>query len=136
MRPAAKEFISQMNTYFGSSRNRCIAFYGPMGIGKTTFIKAVCEEMQITDVATSPTFALVNEYHTENGVIIYHFDFFRIENREEVMAAGISDHFYEDNYSFIEWPEKVKSELPAQHLSVKMTETPDGQRRLFFDAKP
>ena len=82
--------------------DRIFAFYGSMGAGKTTFIKALCEEMQVLDYVTSPTFSLINEYQTENKGTIYHFDFYRIKNLSEAYDFGYEDYFYSNSYCFIE----------------------------------
>ena len=93
---AAKAFLAGMGTA------KVFAFYGKMGAGKTTFIKAICEELGVSDVITSPTFALVNEYTAGNGAAIYHFDFYRIKKLEEVYDMGYEDYFYGGNLCFLE----------------------------------
>ena len=125
IREAACEFISQMG------ERRVIAFYGKMGSGKTTFIKALCEELGVNDVITSPTFAIVNEY-TANEESIYHFDFYRIKKLEEVYDMGFEEYFYSGNYCFIEWPELVEPLLPEDTLRVCISEQPDGSRTVSF----
>jgi tRNA threonylcarbamoyladenosine biosynthesis protein TsaE len=86
---------------------KTFAFFGNMGVGKTTFIKALCNEMGVIDIVTSPSFALVNEYQTNEDEIIYHFDFYRIKKIEEVFDLGYEDYFYSNNYCFIEWQFKI-----------------------------
>jgi len=108
--------------------DRIFAFYGTMGAGKTTFIKALCEEMQVLDYVTSPTFALINEYKTENNSTIFHFDFYRIKNVSEAYDFGYEDYFYSGNYCFIEWPELVESLLPSIAVKVNIKEIEDGRR--------
>ena len=100
--------------------DRIFAFYGAMGAGKTTFIKAICEEMQVLDYVTSPTFALINEYKTENNATIFHFDFYRIKNLNEAYDFGYEDYFYSGDYCFIEWPELIESLLPAIAVKVNI----------------
>jgi tRNA threonylcarbamoyladenosine biosynthesis protein TsaE len=125
IREAAREFIRLIG------ERRVIAFYGKMGSGKTTFIKALCEELGVNDVITSPTFAIVNEY-TANEESIYHFDFYRIKKLEEVYDMGFEEYFYSGNYCFIEWPELVEPLLPEDTLRVCISEQPDGSRTVSF----
>lgn len=126
---AAKQFIAAMGD------NTIFAFYGKMGAGKTTFIKAVCEELGVTDVINSPTFAIVNEYRSdETGELIYHFDFYRIKKLEEVYDMGYEDYFYSGALCFIEWPELIEELLPGDAVSVTIEETEDGNRLVRFDA--
>ena len=120
---AAKEFIANMydRTVF--------AFHGKMGAGKTTFIKALCEELGVEDVINSPTFAIINEYRSETtGELIYHFDFYRINKLSEAEDIGTEDYFYSGALCFIEWPEKVEDLLPGDVVDVTITENPDGSR--------
>ena len=122
---AAKTFINNMGT------GKVFAFYGKMGVGKTTFIKAVCEELGVTDVITSPTFAIVNEYRSDTtGELIYHFDFYRIKKLEEVYDMGYEDYFYSGALCFLEWPELIEELLPADAVKVTITETEDGERMI------
>jgi tRNA threonylcarbamoyladenosine biosynthesis protein TsaE len=109
---------------------KVFAFFGPMGVGKTTFIKALCNELGVVEIVTSPTFALINEYQTSNGEIIYHFDFYRIEKIEEVFDFGYEDYFYSGNYCFIEWPDKIAEILPENVVFVQMVENEDGSRTI------
>ena len=109
------------------------AFYGKMGAGKTTFIKAVCEELGVTDVVNSPTFSIVNEYRSDTtGELIYHFDFYRIQRLEEVYDMGYEDYFYSGALCFIEWPELVEELLPGDAVKVTIEEQPDGSRTITF----
>lgn len=124
---AASQFIAHM----GSSK--VFAFYGKMGAGKTTFIKAVCEQLGVEDVITSPTFAIVNEYSApESGQTIYHFDFYRIKKLEEVYDMGYEDYFYSGSLCFLEWPELIEELLPDDVTRVTITEQPDGSRLIEF----
>ena len=122
----AKAFLEQ------TKDKSIIAFYGEMGVGKTTFIKALCKELQITDQASSPTFALINEYKTQQADSIFHFDFYRIEDIEEVFDFGYEEYFYSGNLCLIEWPEKIQELLPDNCLEVRMTENRDKTRTLSF----
>ena len=120
---AAKEFIAAMG------ENTVFALYGKMGAGKTTFVKAVCEELGVTDMITSPTFAIVNEYRSEDTAeLIYHFDFYRINKLEEVYDMGYEDYFYSGALCFIEWPELVEELLPGNTIKVSIEEQKDGTR--------
>jgi tRNA threonylcarbamoyladenosine biosynthesis protein TsaE len=108
--------------------DRIFAFYGAMGAGKTTLIKALCHELGSADYVTSPTFALINEYTTANGSVIYHFDFYRIKKIEEAFDLGYEDYIYSGNYCFIEWPEMIESLLPDGMVEVRIRETEKGIR--------
>lgn len=121
IREAARQFISLIGDH------TVFAFYGKMGAGKTTFVKAVCEELGVDDVITSPTFAIVNEY-TPPSSPIYHFDFYRIKKLEEVYDMGYEDYFYSGNLCFIEWPELIEEVLPDDAVKVTITENSDGSR--------
>jgi tRNA threonylcarbamoyladenosine biosynthesis protein TsaE len=119
-----------LNTF---PEDRVFAFYGSMGAGKTTFIKALCSELGSADYVTSPTFALINEYSTANGSVIYHFDFYRIKRIEEAFDLGYEDYIYSGNYCFIEWPEMIESLLPEGIVEVRIREAENGIR--LVDAK-
>lgn len=127
IREAAHRFVENLG------ESTVIAFYGKMGAGKTTFTKAVCEELGVEDVITSPTFAIVNEYRSETtGELIYHFDFYRIKKIEEVYDMGYEDYFYSGALCFIEWPELIDELLPADALKVTIEEREDGKRVVRF----
>lgn len=126
LRPAARRFVEDV-----LERTSVVAFYGKMGAGKTTFIKAVCEELGVTDVVNSPTFSIVNEYRAdESGELVYHFDFYRINRIEEAYDLGYEDYFYSGAICLIEWPELVEELLPADAVRVDVEEQPDGRRTL------
>ena len=109
------------------------AFYGKMGAGNTTFVKAICEELGVEDVITSPTFAIVNEYQsTKTGGPIYHFDFYRIKKLDEVYDMGYEDYFYSGAPCFLEWPELIEEILPNDAVKVTITEQEDGTRIVEF----
>ena len=149
IREAAREFIEHIGEH------RVFAFYGKMGAGKTTFVKALCEELGVNDVITSPTFAIINEYTAtpptaaanssfslrECGVAtftlhsslqIYHFDFYRIKKLEEVYDMGYEDYFYSGALCFIEWPELIEDILPDDAVRVSIAEQEDGSRVVSF----
>ena len=121
---AAKEFINRMG------EGKVFAFYGKMGAGKTTFIKALCETLGVKDVITSPTFSLINEYTDGKGNSIYHFDFYRIKKLEEVYDMGYEDYFYSGNLCLLEWPELIEEILPEDVIKVTIEEQADGTRKL------
>lgn len=123
IREAAREFVANMDD------RTVFAFRGSMGAGKTTFIKAICEELGVEDVINSPTFAIINEYRsTTTGELIYHFDFYRINKLSEAEDIGTEDYFYSGALCFIEWPEKIEELLPGDVVEVTITEQPDGSR--------
>ncbi len=127
IRQAARQFIDHMGT------GKVFAFYGKMGAGKTTFIKAVCEELGVEDVITSPTFAIVNEYTSSTtGESIFHFDFYRIKKIDEVFDMGYEDYFYGGSLCFLEWPELIEELLPEDVTKVTINEEPDGTRLVKF----
>ena len=125
---AAREFIAAMGD------NTVFALYGKMGVGKTTFVKALCQELGVEDVVTSPTFAVINEYRSDiAGELIYHFDFYRIKKLEEVYDMGYEDYFYSGALCFIEWPELVEELLPGNTVKVTIEELEDGSRKLTME---
>jgi tRNA threonylcarbamoyladenosine biosynthesis protein TsaE len=109
---------------------RVFAFYGKMGAGKTTFIQAICHVLGTNDNVTSPTFALINEYKTEPGDSIYHFDFYRIKDMEEAFDLGYEDYFYSGSWCLIEWPEKIEPLLPEGYVKVTITVEDDETRKI------
>lgn len=127
IRKTASEFIRQMGD------NTVFAFHGEMGAGKTTFIKAICEELGVEDIINSPTFAIVNEYRSNSGELIYHFDFYRIKDENEAFDFGYEDYFYSGSLCFIEWPEKIPSLLPHDTVNVTIKEIENGKRIVTLD---
>jgi tRNA threonylcarbamoyladenosine biosynthesis protein TsaE len=120
---AAKEFINSMGN------NTVYAFEGKMGAGKTTFIKAVCEELGVEDVINSPTFSIINEYRSsKTGKLIYHFDFYRIQNLKEAYNIDVEEYFYSGALCLIEWPEKIREILPEDAIFVNIAEQADKSR--------
>ncbi|MEZ4854734.1 tRNA (adenosine(37)-N6)-threonylcarbamoyltransferase complex ATPase subunit type 1 TsaE [Flavobacterium sp.] len=109
---------------------KVILFNAEMGAGKTTLIKALTKELGVIDNSSSPTFSLVNEYHTENNQIIYHFDLYRLNSEIEAYDMGIDEYFYSGNWCFIEWPEKVPNLIPLDHASISISVLPNEMRQL------
>jgi len=107
-------------------------FYGAMGCGKTTLIKDLTKALGVKDRVSSPTFSLVNEYLSDKGNILYHFDFYRIKKEEEALDIGIDDYFYADNYCFVEWPEKIENLVPLNAVAIYITVNKDNSRTLTF----
>ena len=123
----AKKFIENMG-----ARN-VFAFYGEMGAGKTTLIKAICNALDVNETVTSPTFAIINEYKRSNGEPIFHFDFYRIKDMEEAYDFGYEDYFYSGQLCFIEWPELVEPLLPENVVKVQIVIEDNGQRSISVD---
>ena len=121
----ASQFISQIG------EQTVFAVNGKMGAGKTTFIKAVCEEMGVKEIVNSPTFSIVNEYAADGGRIIYHFDCYRISNIEEALEIGIEEYLYSGNLCFIEWAENIASLLPDSIVNVEINELENGERNVL-----
>ena len=115
-----------------SKGNKHFAFYGQMGVGKTTFIKALCKAIGAGDLVNSPSFAIVNEYFTSDKLPVYHFDFYRIKSKIELLDIGFDEYCRDDAYCFIEWPEKGEDLLPDDFIKVTLEEQPDGNRILCF----
>ena len=118
----ARTFLEEIGS------NKLIAFYGHMGAGKTTFIKALCDELGVEDVVNSPTFAIVNEYTDREGESVFHFDFYRIKSLDEALGIGFDNYMDSGCFCFMEWPEKVEEILPEETLRVEISEVEDGTR--------
>lgn len=128
---AAKEFLAAIG------ENRLVAFYAPMGAGKTTFITAVCKALGVTgDAVSSPTFAIVNEYRGAHGQCIFHFDFYRIDKVAEALDIGFFDYVDSGCLCLMEWPENIEEILPEETLRVHITVLPDGSRLVSWQAPP
>ncbi len=123
----ARKFVENMGD------NNVFAFYGQMGAGKTTFIKAICNALGVTETITSPTFAIVNEYSKNDGDPIYHFDFYRIKDIEEAYDFGYEDYFYSGHLCLIEWPELVEPLLPESVVRVEIVVEENEQRSVLID---
>lgn len=122
LRDAARHFLRE------TAGRRVFAFYGQMGSGKTTFIRAICSELGVTDTVTSPTFTLINEYKRPNNLPVFHFDFYRITKITEVLDFGIEEYFDSSSPCFMEWPELIEPLLPPATLRLSITVLDDGSR--------
>ena len=124
---AAGEFLQQIG------ENRLVAFYAPMGAGKTTFITALCNRLGVKDAVCSPTFTIVNEYLSSSGDSIFHFDFYRITKPSEALDIGLEDYLYSGSLCLMEWPENVEELLPDETLKIRITVLPDRSRCLSWE---
>lgn len=124
---AAKEFVDLVKGC------HLIAFYGNMGAGKTTFVKAVCSVLGVEDVVNSPTFTIVNEYRTKAGMPVFHFDFYRIERVQEVIDLGFDEYIYGDGICLMEWPERIEEILPEDTLRVHILVNDDDSREIVIN---
>lgn len=112
-----------------ANEERVFVFFGEMGAGKTTFIKALCKELGVTDTISSPTFSIVNEYESPGGSV-YHFDFYRLKDQSEAFDLGYEDYLYSGKYCLIEWPEKIPDLIPPRVVKVELELTDDDKRSL------
>lgn len=119
----AKQLVKAFNGH------RIVAFYGEMGVGKTTLIKAICEELGVRSSISSPTYSIVNEYLSASGLKIYHFDFYRIKNADEAYDMGYEEYFYSKAWCFIEWPERIEELMPLEYEKVKIGK--DSEKRII-----
>jgi len=108
---------------------RVFAFYGDLGAGKTTFIKALCHLLGVTEEVTSPSFSIINEYEAGGIDLIYHFDFYRIKKLEEVLDLGYEEYFYSTDYCFLEWPDKIEELLPESYVYISITKSENDKSR-------
>ncbi len=119
----ARQILSQ-------NLKKVVTFHAEMGVGKTTLIKALVGELGVRDMASSPTFSLVNEYEGRDGERIYHFDLYRLNTEEEAYDMGIDEYFYSGDWCFIEWPEKTPNLIPIDHAAIHLKLLPGGKRLL------
>ena len=125
---SAEQFLSEIGN------NKLIAFYAPMGAGKTTFTTAICHRLGVReDAISSPTFAIVNEYRSVSGTTIYHFDFYRITKISEALDIGVYDYIDSGNMCIMEWPENIEEILPEETLRVNISVNPDKSRTIFWE---
>ncbi len=122
---AAHQFVEALNPL------GIVAFHGTMGAGKTTFIRAVCQELGVRDTVTSPTFAIVNEYSSPQGAV-YHFDFYRLRRAQEALDIGLDEYLQSGRPCLMEWPELIQDFLPEETVNVEISENPDGTRTVEF----
>ena len=122
----ARQFVEAIGNH------TLVAFYGEMGAGKTTFIKAVCNELGVIDTVNSPTFSIVNDYATADGRHIYHFDFYRLKSPQEALDFGIEEYFASNSLCLMEWPEQIEPLLPDDTLQVTIAVGTDGSRTICF----
>jgi tRNA threonylcarbamoyladenosine biosynthesis protein TsaE len=115
-----------------SKPEKVILFNGEMGVGKTTFIKALAKQLGVTEETSSPTFSLVNEYETTTNEKVYHFDVYRLNSEEEALDMGIEEYLYSGNWCFIEWAEKIPNLIPTNHSQINITLSQDGKRKLML----
>jgi tRNA threonylcarbamoyladenosine biosynthesis protein TsaE len=128
LRPIAKELLSSLGS------KSLVAFKGRMGSGKTTFIKTICEELEIEDVVNSPTFSIINQYSSVNGEVVYHFDYYRLEKEQEALDIGLYDYLDSGNLCLMEWPEKVEKLLPKECVYLEIKEDIlSGEREISWE---
>jgi tRNA threonylcarbamoyladenosine biosynthesis protein TsaE len=113
-----------------SVKSKQLLFYGEMGAGKTTLIKEICNQLDVLDTISSPTFSLVNEYKTSKNIKVFHFDFYRIEDEEEALDMGIEEYFDTKNWCLIEWPKNIKNLLPLDAVQIYLSILDKGQRNI------
>lgn len=113
-----------------SGEHRVFAFHGEMGAGKTTLIKSLCSQLHVTDIVSSPTFSIINQYKTKDSNTVYHMDLYRIKSSEEALQAGVEECFYSGNYCFVEWPENAAGLLPGNSLHCYLSYSGDNERKL------
>jgi tRNA threonylcarbamoyladenosine biosynthesis protein TsaE len=126
---AAAQFLTEVNSF------KNIAFYGPMGAGKTTFIRAICKQLGVEDVVTSPSFALINEYMDGEGNPVFHFDFYRLKSATEALDIGFEEYIESGCYCFMEWPAKIEELLPEDTLKVQIEVLDKNNRRISFNTQ-
>ncbi|RYF90025.1 MAG: tRNA (adenosine(37)-N6)-threonylcarbamoyltransferase complex ATPase subunit type 1 TsaE [Chitinophagaceae bacterium] len=111
-------------------RPAVLAFHGEMGAGKTTFISALCKALRVTDAVSSPTYAIINQYKTTGGSMVYHMDLYRLKDEEEALMAGVEECYYSGNWCLVEWPEKAEGLLPADAIHCYLSLAGDNERKL------
>ena len=123
--------VTEILDFLQKNKNiNVLAFYGKMGSGKTTLIKQICSKFGVTDEVTSPTFAIINEYSSNDENLLYHFDFYRLKDIQEALNIAVEDYFYSGNYSFLEWPEIVEPILPENYLKITIEEINKTERSI------
>jgi tRNA threonylcarbamoyladenosine biosynthesis protein TsaE len=127
---SVRDLIAYTGIEKPGKKPNCLAFYGEMGAGKTTIIKEICHILKVKDITSSPSFSLINQYVTDSGRTIFHFDFYRINRKEEVFDLGYEEYFFGDSLCLIEWPEKIETLLPEFHYRIDI-ELLDKRQRLL-----
>lgn len=120
-------------TILANSNHKIFLFYGEMGLGKTTLIKELTKQLGIKEIASSPTFSLVNEYQSDQGETVYHFDFYRINDEEEAYDIGLEEYLYNDDWCFIEWPSVLENLLPLECVKLFLTKNDDNTRNIKIE---
>ena len=127
------ELIGKKIIKYSNKKSNIFTFEGEMGVGKTALIKIILKHLKVKDLVKSPTFSIVNEYLTSDNKIIYHFDFFRIKDRIEVINIGFEDYLDSSNFCFIEWPNRIKNLLPNDINKIKMEYISEKKRKIIID---
>jgi tRNA threonylcarbamoyladenosine biosynthesis protein TsaE len=127
------EAAAALLLFLQNKKVRICLFEGEMGAGKTTFIKEICRQLGVVDTVQSPTFSIVNEYRTSDDELVYHFDFYRIEEPEEAVQIGAEEYFYSGALCLIEWPSKVEAILPDECLQIKLEVEKDSSRNILIN---
>lgn len=127
-----EEIDEVIKSVLDANPNKVILFNGEMGVGKTTFIKSLCKALGVQEATSSPTFSLVNEYETNDGNAIYHFDVYRLKNENEAYDMGMDEYLYSGAWNFIEWAEKIPSLIPDHYSVIDLTKLADGKRKLVL----
>lgn len=129
------EISSVAHWILDQNPEKVILFEAEMGTGKTTLIKALCKALGVEDTISSPTFSLVNEYETNKGELVYHFDFYRLKTEEEALDFGVEDYLYSGNYCFLEWSENIPNLIPEKHTVISISTLENGNRLLKFGSE-
>tara|TARA_Y100000590_G_C15575146_1_gene960146 strand:- start:335 stop:751 length:417 start_codon:yes stop_codon:yes gene_type:complete len=127
------EIIGKKIIKFSEKKSNIFTFEGEIGVGKTTLIKKILKNLKVIDLVKSPTFSIINEYLTSDNKIIYHFDFFRLKNKIEVLDLGFEEYLDSSNFCFIEWPNYVLKFLPSDVTKVKMEYLNELKRKIIID---